>query len=90
MSRLHSAQNPESATVTYTYDNVRNLQTRTDNLGVVTTDAYDALNRLQSTTYSDGATPAVTLATTARAQTRQANSPVSATAIPPPPLRLLT
>ena len=53
-----TATNPENGTITYSYDNVGNLLTRTDNRGIVTTYSYDALNRVTGQTYSDG-TPAV-------------------------------
>ena len=61
LGRLKSAVNPESGTVGYTYDNNGNLHTRTDAAGVVTTYIYDGLNRLTSKTYSDSATPAVSI-----------------------------
>ena len=53
LSRLTSAQNPESGTVSYDYDNNGNLWHRTDARGITTTLAYDALNRLTSKTYND-------------------------------------
>ena len=52
-----SAQNPESDTATYSYDNAGNLLTRTDNRAIFTTNSYDALNRLTNTAYSDGTPP---------------------------------
>jgi RHS repeat-associated protein len=63
LSRLTSAMNPESGTVSYSYDDNGNLLTRTDSLvpAVTTTYAYDALNRATTRTYSEG-TPAVTYA----------------------------
>jgi YD repeat-containing protein len=57
LSRLLNANNPESGTVSYSYDANGNLLTKTDARGVATTMAYDALNRVLSKTYSDG-TPA--------------------------------
>ena len=60
LNRLAKAVNPESGTVSYTYDNVRNVYQRTDNRQVTTTNTYDALDRLHTITYSDGSTPAVT------------------------------
>src|ERR1041385_4764841 len=54
LKRLTSATNPENGTAGYTYDNNGNLLTRTDARGVVTTIAYDVLNRPASKTYSDG------------------------------------
>jgi RHS repeat-associated protein len=78
LSRLKSATNPEHGntvggsyvpgTISYTYDNNGNLQTKTDARDVKTTYAYDALNRVISRTYtlangnplpSELATPAV-------------------------------
>ncbi len=58
LKRLTSATNPESGTAGYSYDNNGNLLTRTDARGIVTTLAYDALNRSTSKTYSDG-TPSI-------------------------------
>ena len=58
LSRLTSATNPESGTVTYGYDENGNLTTRADARGVNTTYAYDALNRNTLVSYSDG-TPGV-------------------------------
>lgn len=57
LSRLHSASNPEAGTVGYTYDANSNVHTKTDARGVVTTYAYDTVNRLTSKTYSDSTTP---------------------------------
>ncbi len=59
LSRLRNAFNPESGTNTYVYDDNRNLTQKTDARGVVSTHAYDALNRATSHSYSDG-TPTVT------------------------------
>lgn len=53
LSRLRSALNPESGTVNYTYDDNGNLLTRTDARGVVSTYAYDALNRNKSVVYTN-------------------------------------
>ncbi|MBD0369932.1 MAG: RHS repeat protein [Pyrinomonadaceae bacterium] len=59
ISRLASAQNPESGAISYQYDGNGNLTARTDARGVVTAYGYDGLNRLVSRSYSDS-TPAVT------------------------------
>ncbi len=52
LSRLLTAQNPESGTIGYLYDNNGNLTTKTDARLVVTNYAYDALNRVTGRTYS--------------------------------------
>ncbi len=55
LSRLLSATNPESNTVTYTYDAAGNVKTRTDANGTVTTvTGYDGLNRPLGVTYLPG------------------------------------
>jgi RHS repeat-associated protein len=61
-SRLRSAVNPESGTLSYQYDNDGNLTQKTDARGVVSTYLYDALNRNYSVAYSNDPanTPAVT------------------------------
>lgn len=72
LKRLLSATNPESGTICYGtvvssvcqtngYDGNGNLLYKTDARGVLTTYAYDALNRVTSRTYSDS-TPTVTYA----------------------------
>jgi RHS repeat-associated protein len=61
LSRLISATNPESGTITYAYDNAGNLTSKTapapnqqdPNVTVTTYFSYDALNRLTLRTYSD-------------------------------------
>ncbi len=60
LKRLTSAFNPESGTVSYTYDKNSNLQTKTDSRvpAVTTTYVYDDLSRITSRAYSD-TTPAV-------------------------------
>ncbi|MEK6289733.1 MAG: RHS repeat-associated core domain-containing protein [Acidobacteriota bacterium] len=64
LKRLKQAVNPESGTINYTYDDNSNLQTKTDARGVITTYAYDGLNRVTTRTYSGQApgptTPNVT------------------------------
>ena len=54
LSRLTSASNPESGVQSYTYDANGNVLTKTDARGIVTTNQYDALSRLQSRSFSDG------------------------------------
>jgi RHS repeat-associated protein len=62
LSRLTQSTNPESGTITYTYDGNGNVLSKTapmpnqTNPAVTVTTAfgYDALNRLTSKTYSDG------------------------------------
>jgi RHS repeat-associated protein len=56
MKKLLSATNPESGTITYTYDGDGNLSTRV--LGGITTSyTYDALNELTQKAYSDYNSP---------------------------------
>jgi len=64
LSQLLTASNPESGTITYTYDNDGNVATKvapapnqTASATVTTTYSYDALNRLTQKSYSDGLTP---------------------------------
>lgn len=59
LSRLTSANNPESGPITYLYDNNGNLTLKTDARGVQTTYLYDELNRVKNRNHSDG-TPNVT------------------------------
>ena len=71
LKRLTSTTNPETGTISYTYDNNSNLLTKTDGRGTIqcfgtlsgsncpTPGGYDALNRPVKKTYSDS-TPAVT------------------------------
>lgn len=54
LSRLTSITNPENGTISYQYDANGNLLQRTDARGIVTTNVYDALNRVKSRSYSDG------------------------------------
>jgi RHS repeat-associated protein len=58
LSRLQSATNPESNTVSYTYYNNGNLYQRTDANGTVATMTYDAVNRPTGISYTT-ASPAV-------------------------------
>jgi len=53
LKRLTSATNPESATVSYQYDNNGNLSQKTDARGVASTYGYDALNRNTTVTYTN-------------------------------------
>jgi RHS repeat-associated protein len=57
VSRLKSADNPESGTILYTYDSNNNLQTKTDARNITTTYSYDALNRVTHRDYSDSTKP---------------------------------
>ena len=61
LKRLKQAINPESGTVNYTYDANSNLATKQDARLIMTTYAYDALNRVKSRTYTNDpqSTPAV-------------------------------
>jgi RHS repeat-associated protein len=60
LRRLTSATNPESGTISYTYDNNGNMLTRFDARSVTANMAYDALNRPTSRSYNDTPqTPAV-------------------------------
>jgi RHS repeat-associated protein len=61
LSRLTSAGNPESGTVSYTYDNNGNLTQKIDARGVVSSYVYDALNRNTNVTYTNdpNSTPTV-------------------------------
>jgi RHS repeat-associated protein len=61
LSRLTSAANPESGTVTYAYDANGNLIERMDARGVKTAMTYDELNRIRSKAYT-GLTPEGTAA----------------------------
>jgi RHS repeat-associated protein len=62
LSRLIQANNPESGTITYAYDNAGNLISKTapapnqfdPSVTVTTSYAYDALNRLTSKSFSTG------------------------------------
>jgi YD repeat-containing protein len=65
LSRLLTAVNPESGTISYVYDNNGNLSSKTDARSVLTTYTYDALNRVTERSYSNepsgqATTPAVT------------------------------
>ncbi|MGH9871910.1 MAG: RHS repeat domain-containing protein [Pyrinomonadaceae bacterium] len=53
LKRMSSSTHPESGTSYFQYDNNSNLTQRTDARLVVTTYAYDALNRNTSITYSN-------------------------------------
>ena len=62
LGRQIAATNPESGTVSYTYDYAGNLLTKTDaRHRTATYNGYDGLNRPSSVTYSDG-TPTVNFA----------------------------
>ncbi len=53
LSRLTSAFNPESGTVSYQYDTNGNLTQKTDARSITITYEYDALNRNTTTNYSN-------------------------------------
>lgn len=53
LSQLISATNPETGTITYTYDLNGNVHAKTDARGVITTYGYDAINHLVSKSYSN-------------------------------------
>jgi YD repeat-containing protein len=52
LSRLKSANNPESGLITYLYDNNGNLTSKTDARNVVTNYIYDELNRVTNRNYT--------------------------------------
>jgi RHS repeat-associated protein len=52
LSRLKSANNPESGIINYIYDNNGNLTSKTDARNVVTNYIYDNLNRVTNRNYS--------------------------------------
>jgi RHS repeat-associated protein len=64
LSKLISATNPESGTITYAYDKNGNITEKADARGVKTTMTYDALDRLTSKVY-EGTTPEGTAAANA-------------------------
>ena len=59
LSRLLSATNPESGTITYTYNDRGDLETRMDMRGIMSTLTYDSLHRIRTKEYNDS-TPMVT------------------------------
>ena len=61
LGRLKQADNLESGTTRYSYDNNGNVTTRVDARQVTTTMTYDVLNRVIRKTYSDRITPTVSL-----------------------------
>ncbi|MCU1284169.1 MAG: repeat-associated core domain protein [Acidobacteriales bacterium] len=58
LSRLLSANNPETGTISYAYDADGNLAGKTDARNITTTFGYDALHRLKQKTYTDTTLPA--------------------------------
>ncbi len=52
LSRLLTAQNPESGTIAYVYDDNGNLTQKTDARGVVTSYTYDNINRVKQRSYT--------------------------------------
>jgi RHS repeat-associated protein len=59
LSRLKSANNPESGLINYKYDENGNLTSKTDARSITTTYIYDVLNRVKNRNYSDNTTPNV-------------------------------
>ncbi|MBK8151573.1 MAG: RHS repeat protein [Acidobacteria bacterium] len=60
VSRLLSAQNPESGTISYAYDPNGNLTSKQDARSITTSlRAYDAPDRVTQRSYDDNATPPV-------------------------------
>jgi RHS repeat-associated protein len=59
LSRLITAKNPETGTITYGYDADNVLTSKIDNRGITITYTPDALHRITKKTYSDGE-PAIT------------------------------
>jgi len=60
LKRLSSATNPESGTISYTYDSNGNLLTRLDARGIYAHNTYDALNRVTRRWYNSSATSTLT------------------------------
>jgi YD repeat-containing protein len=59
LSRLLSAANSETGTVSYGYDLNSNVTSKTDARGITTSYTYDALNRMTQKSYSDGVTSTI-------------------------------
>ncbi len=77
LSRLLSAENPESGTTHYTYYDSGNLKTRTDARGVAATFEYDGLQRILTTEYAIPPDPTRKRQTTGRR--RPPTSPIATT-----------
>jgi RHS repeat-associated protein len=60
LSRLHYATNPESGTVSYSYDHNGNVSQQTDARGTVIAMGYDGLNRMKSRNYTPGSSTVAT------------------------------
>jgi RHS repeat-associated protein len=60
LSRLLTASNPESGTISYGYDNNGNLSAKTDARSITSSYTYDALNRATQRSYSGITMPTVT------------------------------
>jgi YD repeat-containing protein len=56
LSRLGRAYNPETGTITYTYDSDSNVTSKTDARGIATQYTYDARNRLTQKNYANDPT----------------------------------
>ncbi len=57
LSRLLSSKNPESGTISYSYDPDGNPLSKTDARGIVISYGYDKGHRLTQKSYSDGSAP---------------------------------
>ncbi|MCO6511014.1 MAG: RHS repeat protein, partial [Aridibacter famidurans] len=64
LSRLLTAANPESGTISYVYDNNGNLTSKTDARGVTTSYSYDNVNRLINRSYANEPAGQLTTPTT--------------------------
>jgi RHS repeat-associated protein len=60
LKRLSSATNPESGTITYTYDDNSNLLTRKDGRNITTSFSYNGIDQVKTKQYSDYMSPSPT------------------------------